>query len=224
MLSLRKGPQMQPNSFFRPASGGGVTLPPSQEKIQQKFDLSIALTLSTWPALTLSVQNSWGGPQSAEKRDWFAGAISDLFASTPNADTVIDVDYLEEFLLQVMNDEFEVNVEDESGAEVAAKIVGLRKLTMQGDFRMVDEVYLRWRERQAKGAERLNFHHARGEDEDEDEDEDEESDSEEEIGNGDVEMEMEMGEAPELVKVPKAKVVPKVDDEGFTEVLGKKRR
>ncbi|KAL8810053.1 MAG: hypothetical protein Q9200_002886 [Gallowayella weberi] len=232
---------MQPSPNPRPAPGGGVTLPPSQgcsppspthllnlhptsltpsEKMQQKFDLSIALTLSTWPALTLSVQNSWGGPQSAEKRDWFAGAISDLYASTPNADAVIDVDYLEEFLLQVMNDEFEVYVEDESGTEIAAKIVGLRKLTMQGDFAMVDEMYVRWRERQAKGAERLNFQQARGQDEDEDDNQ--ESDSDEEIGDGDVEMEM--GEAPELVKVPKAKAVPKVDDEGFIEVLGKKKQ
>ncbi|KAL8676215.1 MAG: hypothetical protein Q9186_007248 [Xanthomendoza sp. 1 TL-2023] len=236
--------QCNPNP--RPASGGGVTLPPSQgcsfppfppqpsllhhasltptEKIQQKFDLSIALTLSTWSALTLSVQNSWGGPQSAEKRDWFAGAISDLFSTTPNADTTIDVDYLEEFLLQVMNDEFEVNVEDESGVEVAAKIVGLRKLTMQGDFAMVDEMYEKWRERQAKGGEKVNFQQVQGEDEEEDENEDEESDSEEEVGDGDGDGDMEMGEAPELVKAPKAKVVPKVDDEGFTEVIGKKRR
>ncbi len=42
-----------------------------------------------------------------EKRDWFAGAISDLLVATQGA----DVDYLEEFLLQVMNDEFDVNVE-----------------------------------------------------------------------------------------------------------------
>ncbi|KAI4109850.1 MAG: hypothetical protein LQ339_001634 [Xanthoria mediterranea] len=199
----------------RPAPGGGVTLPPSQEKIQQKFDLSIALTLSTWPALTLSVQNSWGGPNSAEKRDWFAGAISDLFASTPNAETTIDVEYLEEFLLQVMNDEFEVNVEDESGAEVAAKVVGLRKLCLQGDFDMVDEMYEKWRERQARGGEKIHVQQMQAGDDNEDE----ESTDEE----GDVD-DAEMSEAPELVKVPKEKTVPKVDDEGFTEVVGKKRR
>ncbi|KAL8790951.1 MAG: hypothetical protein Q9213_000376 [Squamulea squamosa] len=200
---------------FQTAPGGGVTLPPSPEKIQQKFDLSIALTLSTWPALTLSVQNSWGGPDSAEKRDWFAGAISDLYSSTPNPETVIDVEYLEEFLLQVMNDEFEVNVEDDSGAEVAAKIVGLWKMCAQGDFGMVDEMYEKWRERQAKGGERVNFQQVQDADED-----DEESDSDEADGDEDVEM----GEAPELIKAPKEKVVPKVDEEGFTEVVGKKRR
>ncbi|KAL8767074.1 MAG: hypothetical protein Q9209_006301 [Squamulea sp. 1 TL-2023] len=197
------------------APGGGVILPPSPEKIQQKFDLSIALTLSTWPALTLSVQNSWGGPNSAEKRDWFAGAISDLFSSTPNPETIIDVEYLEEFLLQVMNDEFEVNVEDDSGAEVAAKIVGLRKLCAQGDFGMVDEMYEKWRERQAKGGEKVNFQQVHDVEED-----DEGSDSDAAEGDEDVEM----GEAPELIKAAKEKIVPKVDEEGFTEVIGKKRR
>ncbi|KAL9033968.1 MAG: hypothetical protein Q9180_005664 [Flavoplaca navasiana] len=184
--------------------------------MHQKFDLSIALTLSTWPALTLSVQNSWGGPNSAEKRDWFAGAISNLFTSTPNADTVVDVEYLEEFLLQVMDDEFEVNVEDGSAEEVAAKIVGLRKLCGKGDFELVDEMLGRWRERQAGGGERVAFQRMRGGDDDEEED----SDDDEEVDDEDVEMD----DAPELVKAPREKIVPKVDEEGFTEVVGKKRR
>ncbi|KAL8845392.1 MAG: hypothetical protein Q9176_000028 [Flavoplaca citrina] len=212
-------PQQSPITS-KPAPGGGVTLPPSQEKMLQKFDLSIALTLSTWPALTLSVQNSWGGPNSVEKRDWFAGAISELFTSTPNADTVIDVEYLEEFLLQVMNDEFEVNVEDGSGEEVAAKIVGLRKLCGRGDFEMVDEMLGRWKERQARGGERVAFQRMREGDDDEEEEQDSDDDDEEEVDDGDVEMD----DAPELVKAPKEKIVPKVDEEGFTEVVGKKRR
>ncbi|KAI4151655.1 MAG: hypothetical protein LQ341_000872 [Variospora aurantia] len=215
----------------QPAQGGGVTLPPSpgasfsprpfappypntltnSEKIQSKFDLSIALALSAWPALTLSVQNSWGGPLSSEKRDWFAGAISDLFSSPPD-DATIDVEYLEEFLLQVMDDEFEVNVEDDSGAEIASKILGLRKLTLQGDFGMVDEMLARWKERESRGGEKVRFQQGQ-ENHDDEEDEEEDSDS-------DVDME----EAPPLVNAPKEKVVPKVDDEGFTEVVGRKKR
>lgn len=185
------------------------------EKIQSKFDLSIALTLSAWPALTLAVQNSWGGPESSTKRDWFAGAVSDLIATTPDA----DVEYIEEFLLQIMNDEFDINIEDQSGEEVAAKIVGLRKLTLQGDFAMVDDMYRQWQERKAKGGSGIiRFQHVeRGDDED---DTDWDSDDAQEDRDSDVEM----GEAPALVKVPKEKVQPKVDDEGFMEVVSKKRR
>lgn len=130
------------------------------------------------------------------------------------------MEYLEEFLLQVMNDEFDVNVEDNSGEQVAAKIVGLRKMTLQGDFRMVDGMYALWVERQKKGGEMVKMQHVVGGEEDDDtasDSGDEESDEDE---DGDVAMD----EAPALVKAPKEKVQPKIDDEGFTEVVGKKRR
>ncbi len=186
------------------------------EKIESKFDLSIALALYSWTSLTLAVQNGWGGPESSEKRDWFAGAISDLIASTPDA----DVEYLEEFMLQVMNDEFDVNVEDGSGEEIAAKIVGLRKLTLQRDFTLVDEMYQKWQQRQGNGGSgKINFQHVDRE-EDEDDTDWDSDDMVEEDGDGDVDMD----EAPALVKVPKEKVQPKIDDDGFTEVVGKKRR
>ena len=186
------------------------------EKIQNKFDLAIALCLSSWSALTLAVQNSWGGPESSEKRDWFAGAISDLISTTPDA----DVEYVEEFMLQIMNDEFDVNIDDGSGEEISAKIIGLRKLTLQGDFAMVDEMYSRWQERQSKGSEgKVNFQHVTRNDH-EDETDWDSDDVDEEDDDGDVEM----GEAPALVKVPKEKVQPRVDNEGFTEVIGRKRK
>ncbi|MCJ1377491.1 hypothetical protein MMC17_000586 [Xylographa soralifera] len=206
---------------------GGVTLPPTPgtlrrppsiphtknppEKIAAKFDLAIALTLSTWPALSLAVQNSWGGPDSSEKRDWFAGAISELLAATPDA----DVEYLEEFMLQVMNDEFDVNVEDGSAEEVAAKVVGLRKLTARGDFGMVDEMFARWEERERRGGGEVGMKFV-------EEEEDEESDFDTEDWEDGVDIEME--EAPDLVKVPIEKPPPEVDEEGFTKVTGRKKR
>ena len=161
--------------------------------------------------MTLAVQNSWGGPDSSEKRDWFAGAISDLFEVTPDA----DVEYLEEFMLQIMNDEFEINIEDQSGEEIAAKIVGLRKSTLQGDFQAVDEMYQQWAERQASGGRRIIFQHVEG-----DQDEDTDSDSEEVEDDGDVQM----GEAPELVKISKERIMPRVDEDGFIEVVPRKKR
>ena len=184
------------------------------DKIQDKFDLAIALALSSWPSLTLAVQNLWGGPDSLEKRDWFAGAISDLVAATPDA----DVEYLEEFLLQVMNDEFEVNVDDGSGAEVASKILGLRQSISQGDFAKVDEMYNQWTERQNKGITKLNFQQVGGEDEDRDTDWD--SDDLDEDHDEDMEME----EVPALVESSHEKQAPLIDEDGFTKVVGRRRR
>lgn len=140
--------------------------------------------------------------------------MSDLIAATPDA----DVEYVEEFLLQIMNDEFDVNVEDGSGEEIAAKVVGLRKLILQGDFTRVDEMYRQWQERQTKGGTtRIDFQVVeKGEDDD-----DTDWDSDDMEGE---DVDVDMDEAPALVRAPKEKVQPKVDDDGFTEVVGKKRR
>ena len=126
---------------------------------------------------------------------------------------------MEEFLLQVMNDEFETNLEDESAEEVAAKIVGLRKLTLQGDFTVVDEMYSKWQERQRKGGGAVSFQHVEiGEG---DNNTDWDSDD---IGEEEEDEDTEMGEASELVKVPRERVQPEVDEDGFTKVVGKKKR
>ena len=131
---------------------------------------------------------------------------------TPDA----DVDYLEEFLLQVMNDEFDVNIEDNSGEEVAAKIIGLRKQTSKGDFAKVEQMYQAW---QAK-MQRQGSHAAEIVQGPQEEDEDEEWNG----FSSDEPEDVEMDEAPALVQAPKEKIMPKVDDDGFTEVVSRKKR
>ena len=41
---------------------------------------------------------------------------------------------------------------------------------------------------------------------------------------GDGDGDEEMGDAPVAVKAPREKIQPKVDDEGFVEVVGRKKR
>lgn len=120
-----------------------------------------------------------------------------------------------------MNDEFDVIVEDDSGEQIAAKIVGLRKMTLQGDFKMVDDMYAQWAERQKKGGDMVNMQQVvRGEEDDDTDWDSKDGEDDEDDEDEDVVMD----EAPALAKAPKEKLKPKVDDEGFTEVVGKKRR
>ena len=44
-----------------------------------QFELGLTLILNTWQALTITVANQWGGPDSADKRDWMCGAVAELF-------------------------------------------------------------------------------------------------------------------------------------------------
>ena len=133
-----------------------------------------------------------------------------------------------------MNDEFEVNVEDGSGEEVAQRILGLRGECLQGWFGGVERVFAEWEEREGRRKVRGGVEgFVRGEDgdgegegdEDEDgegsEEDSEDGDEEEDVEMGDVEM----GDAPPLEnKKGKEKLVPEIDEEGFTKVVGRRKR
>ncbi|KAI0103031.1 Pre-rRNA-processing protein TSR2-domain-containing protein [Nemania sp. FL0031] len=209
---------------------------PSPETRQQQFEQSVAISLHLWQSLTVAVQNNWGGPDSSDKRDWLAGVIVDLFpsfvdlaaassSSQNNAQSqskkLIEepiAEDIEETLLQVMFDEFEANVDDQSEAQVADRIMKCRAQCAVGDFALVEELRARWLD--AKGKKVVMQAAA---DQDQETDAESESDDEEdddEDRNGDVEMD----DAPALVPVaPKEKPQPEIDEDGFEKVSRKKR-
>jgi pre-rRNA-processing protein TSR2 len=188
--------------------------PPTQAQILSQIDLAISYTLHLWPALSLAVSSQWGGPSSSDKRDWFAGAISDLFLTRPSTDQ----SDLEELMEQVMGDEFECVVDDGSLEVAAREIVRLRGECLSGEFGGVERVRGLWESQKGKVTGRFE----RGAEVDQDTDGEEEDDGEE--GGEDEDEDEVMGEAPELVKASKPKVEPEVDEEGFTKVVGRRKR
>lgn len=204
---------------------------PQPTNLISQIDLLISLHLWAWPALTLAIQNSWGGSSqvSHDKRDWFSGAVSELLTSTPPQLT--DVSDLEEVLLQVMVDEFEVVVDDGSAEEIARDIwTGAAKLST-GDVSELNAMYAKWQERQNKtGGKEVVSGIVRGEDKEADDTDWDDSEEDEEEWNGFPDQptngDIDMDEAPPLVDAskPKQKVEPEVDEEGFTKVVSKKKR
>ena len=162
-----------------------------------------------WPALTLSVQNQWGGADSKGRREWFAGAISEMFTERPQT----DLEDVETTLLQVMLDEFEINVDDETAFDVAEQIMRVRAATLKGDFTEVDSMYAAWLAKKGNDEVQIRFVER-----DEDVDETDGSLDSEENENEDTEME----EAPVFGRPIRAKPTPEVDEEGFTTVVGRK--
>ncbi|RSL49082.1 hypothetical protein CEP53_009286 [Fusarium sp. AF-6] len=208
------------------ASSEPAQLPPAAER-QSEFEQAVAYALHLWPALTLSVQNGWGGPDSADKRDWFAGAVVDLFPEFTDAPPAQndknakvpeepDLEDVETVLLQVMVDEFEVNVDDDSGTEVASNIIRARMGCAVGKFDDVQALRTRWLN--LKGT-KVDQMFKKAEDADQDTDWESDDDDEDDEGGADVEMD----EAPALVSAPKEKPQPQVDEDGFTMVTKKKR-
>ena len=189
------------------------------------------------------MQNNWGGPDSADKRDWFAGAVVELFpdvsALTPAqlayktsqqqqpqqaqsqsqngggsaaGGEEADQEDVEAVLLQVMLDEFEVNVDDDSAFEVAEQVVRVRGECLRGRFDEVDALRRRW---EGKKGGKVVFQEVADEDGDTDWDTDDDEEEEEDV---------EMGDAPELaVQARREREEPEVDEEGFTTVTRKKR-
>ena len=141
------------------------------------------------------------------KREWFASTTIDLLKENPDA----DLEWIEEFLLQVMLDEFEVNVDDESGYDIAEQIVRLRRDCGRGEFREVTALKEKWDA--TGGREVVGAQFKEGDEEDGETD-----------GSVDEDEDVEMGDevAPQLVRVTE-RAEPEVDDEGFTKVTKKKR-
>ena len=181
-----------------------------------QLDLGVSLILSSWPALTLAVQSSWGGPTSVEKRDWFCGAIADLFSDRPDTDALD----LEEVLLQVMNDEFDVVVDDGSAAEIAGKIIEIRAEIGKGQLDRLGRLWEEWKTRKGGREARDMFKRVETGEEDQDTDGDEEEwvdDEDDDEEDGDVVME-------DVSRQPRERTEPEVDEDGFTKVVGKKKR
>lgn len=128
---------------------------------------------------------------------------------------------IEETLLQVMFDEFEANVDDQSEAEVADRIMKCRAQCAVGDFSLVEELRARWLDTKGK---KVVAQAAADPDQDTDwesgSDGDDDDDNDAENGNGDVDMD----DAPALVSIaPKERPQPEIDEDGFETVTRRKR-
>ncbi|KAI2472911.1 pre-rRNA-processing protein TSR2 [Annulohypoxylon bovei var. microspora] len=196
---------------------------PSPETRQAQFEQGVAISLHLWISLTVAVQNSLGGPDSDDKRDWFAGAVVDMFPSfvdlakprkphqkIPQDPVAEDV---EATLLQVMWDEFETNIDDDSEVEVAERIMKVRAHCADGNFEFVEDLRRRWLATKGKT---VKVQEVDGGDQETDWGSDDDDDDEED-------EDVEMDEAPALVAAPEERPPPEVDEDGFTKVTRKKR-
>lgn len=179
------------------------------EKQQAKFELGVCMCIYKWDELNTAVINSWGGPNSADKRDWISGIVIDLFS-----ERIVDVQLIEETLLYAMVDEFDTEVDNESALVIADMIVKIYREVYLKKYDVLDELYSKWQKRQSSQGQQEkivinedpnNPDVSDSEDEDEDEDE-----TPVLVQNGDS---MDVDEPP----------APIVDDDGF-ELVQKKGR
>jgi pre-rRNA-processing protein TSR2 len=210
VANLASGPQP-----IRPFATS--TNAPNPAQIAAKIDLLISVTLHNWPNLAIAIQHDPDSASAKDKRDFLAGAISDLLSTNQ----VSEAEDLEDVLVQFLYDEFEITVDDKdySPWEASLRIMtGMEKI-LQGDFSQVDRWYEEWVEKQHTGSGRIAVQRM-------DDDEAQETDWDEEDGEDkDERKDVEMDEAPQLVEKPKReKLEPEVDEDGFTKVVGRRKK
>ncbi|XP_062367992.1 pre-rRNA-processing protein TSR2 homolog [Cinclus cinclus] len=93
------------------------------------FAEGVRAVLGGWAALQLAVAQGFGGPQGAEKAAWLSSALLDFF--TQNAD--LEQEEVEDFLAEVMDNEFDTVVEDGSLQQVSRELVTLFARARGGD-------------------------------------------------------------------------------------------
>uniref|UniRef100_A0A8C3NZR6 Pre-rRNA-processing protein TSR2 homolog n=1 Tax=Cyanoderma ruficeps TaxID=181631 RepID=A0A8C3NZR6_9PASS len=81
------------------------------------FAEGVRAVLGGWAALQLAVAQGFGGPQGPEKAAWLSSALLDFF--TQNAD--LEQEEVEDFLAEVMDNEFDTVVEDGSLQQVGSQ-------------------------------------------------------------------------------------------------------
>lgn len=180
-----------------------TTLRFGDERQQAKFELGVCMAIYKWDELATAVDNSWGGPNSAEKRDWLSGIVIELFN-----EKVVDIAAIEETLLYAMVDEFDTEVDNDLALEIGALVFQIYKDCADKNYTRVDALYQAYQSKQptpkrVEVAEDPNNPDS-GDDEDEDVDE-----------AGDLQMDVD--------HVHHEHNEPVVDDDGF-ELVQRRRR
>ncbi|XP_078520682.1 pre-rRNA-processing protein TSR2 homolog [Lissotriton helveticus] len=95
----------------------------------------IRAALENWAVLQIAVDNGFGGAYSREKAEWMVGAVAEYFHS--NAD--LEQYEVEEFLSELMNNEFDTLVEDGSLPEVAQQLCTFNRQCQRGEVAAMQE-------------------------------------------------------------------------------------
>ncbi|KAF2496650.1 hypothetical protein BU16DRAFT_571740 [Lophium mytilinum] len=183
-----------------------------QEQAPKKWELGIWYALYSWEALKIAVQNEWGGPDSADIRDWLAGRISTMFDEDPETDA-LDIEVV---LLETMQDDFGVRLEDDTESIVAQQIMNIMQEASEGKSSTADALEAKWSATKDKPLQKGKLRIVET-------NQDWDGDSVDEESDEDDDDDVSMTDAPALVPV-KVKAAPEVDDDGFTKVTGKRGR
>ncbi|XP_026125258.1 pre-rRNA-processing protein TSR2 homolog [Carassius auratus] len=99
------------------------------------FSEAVRAVLETWPVLQIAVDNGFGGAHSQQKAEWMVHALQQYFIDNDE----LQQDEVEEFISDLMNNEFDTLVDDGSLPQVAQKVCEMFRQCQQDKLTEVRE-------------------------------------------------------------------------------------
>jgi pre-rRNA-processing protein TSR2 len=109
-------------------------MPPEHEAA---FREGLAGTLARWTALQLAITNEWGGSESVAKGVQAVEELTDWFLKRKGGKYAED---LEELLVEILGDDFNVQCEDGSPREVARVACEMYEQVAQGEYALARDI------------------------------------------------------------------------------------
>uniref|UniRef100_A0A8C8SU98 Pre-rRNA-processing protein TSR2 homolog n=1 Tax=Pelusios castaneus TaxID=367368 RepID=A0A8C8SU98_9SAUR len=106
-----------------------------REEARGPFSQGVRAVLDGWAALQIAVENGFGGAHGKEKAEWMVGVVEQYFHSN----AALEPEEVEDFLAEVLNNEFDTIVEDGSLAEVSQQLQTLFAQCQRGEGAAVME-------------------------------------------------------------------------------------
>ena len=104
---------------------------------EEIFMNSVQFVLGNWPAIRVSVEQCFGGQYSSDKETWLQKVIFDVFMENESLDP-LDI---EDYLAEILSNEFNVIIEDGSLAKVSEKLCNFYDLCKKGQhFKVAEEI------------------------------------------------------------------------------------
>uniref|UniRef100_S4R9I4 Pre-rRNA-processing protein TSR2 homolog n=1 Tax=Petromyzon marinus TaxID=7757 RepID=S4R9I4_PETMA len=106
-----------------PSRQGASRVPPCA-----LFHSAVGTVLKAWPVLQIAVENGFGGVYSQQKAEWMVGVVESFFYENGNLESF----EVEDFLTDIVNNEFDTVIEDDSLPQVSRQLCTLFGLCTGG--------------------------------------------------------------------------------------------
>ncbi|KTG46642.1 hypothetical protein cypCar_00009529 [Cyprinus carpio] len=144
---------------------------PLVSSTRELFAEAVRAVLETWPVLQIAVDNGFGGAHSQQKAEWMVEALQQYFIDNDE----LQQDEVEDFISDLMNNEFDTVVDDGSLPQVAQQVCEMFQQCQQDRLTEVREQIKQLIQKKSAGRAKATPAKTPAADDDDDESEDEEA-------------------------------------------------